>query len=217
MFPLNTAIGPGVTLPLHIFEPRYRALVHDLLENPEPHRRQFGMIALRDGHEIATEGISAFHEVGVIVGLRHAEMIDDGRFNIVVRGEQRFRLLALDASAPLLRAQVEPMQDPDLDVPAELAAAVARDLARYASRIGLPDAQTASIEAAVGIDANAASYGAAAMLVIPSDERQRLLEANDAVERLSLMRMILAREIGLIEALRAIPALDPHLTEVSMN
>ncbi len=69
LFPLGTVLFPGLLLPLHIFEDRYRKLVRDLLAGPEP--RRFGVIAIRKGRETGIGGISALHEVGCTATLRH--------------------------------------------------------------------------------------------------------------------------------------------------
>jgi len=62
LFPLGTVLYPGLVLPLHIFEERYRQLVRDLLEGPEP--REFGVIAIRKGRETGVDGVSALYETG---------------------------------------------------------------------------------------------------------------------------------------------------------
>ena len=62
MFPLSTVLFPGMRLPLHIFEPRYRQLIQDLLAGPQPGR--FGVIAIRKGRETGVDGISALYEIG---------------------------------------------------------------------------------------------------------------------------------------------------------
>ena len=62
LFPLGTVLYPGLLLPLNIFEERYRQLVRDLLDGPEP--RRFGVIAIRKGRETGVDGISALYQVG---------------------------------------------------------------------------------------------------------------------------------------------------------
>jgi Lon protease-like protein len=62
LFPLGTVLYPGLVLPLHIFEERYRQLVRDLLEGPEP--QEFGVIAIRKGRETGVDGVSALYEIG---------------------------------------------------------------------------------------------------------------------------------------------------------
>src|SRR5216683_4389724 len=105
LFPLGTVLYPGLLLPLHIFEERYRQLVRDLLEGPEP--RRFGVIAIREGRETGADGVSALYEVGCTATLRQVSEHDDGRFDIVVVGTQRFRLGGLDHSRPYLQGETD--------------------------------------------------------------------------------------------------------------
>ena len=105
LFPLGTVLFPGLLLPLHIFEERYRQLVQDLLDGPEP--RRFGVIAIRKGRETGIEGVSSLYEVGCTATLRETEEHDDGGFDLVTVGTQRFRLDALDESRPYLQGEVE--------------------------------------------------------------------------------------------------------------
>src|SRR4249920_379422 len=105
LFPLGTVLYPGLLLPLHIFEERYRQLVRDLLEGQEP--RDFGVIAIRKGRETGVDGISALYQIGCTTRLRRVMRHDDGRFELVTVGVQRFRLLGLDHSRPYLQGEIE--------------------------------------------------------------------------------------------------------------
>src|SRR5215471_3319432 len=105
LFPLGTVLFPGLLLPLHIFEDRYRQLVRDLTDGPEP--RQFGVIAIRQGRETGVDGIQALHEIGCTATLRQVKPLDDGRYDVVTVGARRFRLAGLDDSRPYLRGQVD--------------------------------------------------------------------------------------------------------------
>ena len=69
LFPLSAVLFPGMRLPLHIFEERYRVLVTDLLAKPEP--RRFGVIAIRNGREVGADGVTALHEVGCVAAVPH--------------------------------------------------------------------------------------------------------------------------------------------------
>ncbi len=62
LFPLGTVLFPGLLLPLHIFEERYRQLVRDLVRQPEP--RRFGVVAIREGRETGIDGVAALYEIG---------------------------------------------------------------------------------------------------------------------------------------------------------
>ena len=111
LFPLGTVLFPGLLLPLHIFEDRYRQLVHELLDGPEP--RRFGVIAIRKGRETGIEGVSSLYEVGCTATLRETEEHDDGRFDLVTVGTERFRLEPLDESRPYLQGDVEFLAEDD--------------------------------------------------------------------------------------------------------
>ena len=92
LFPLGLVLYPGVMLPLHIFEERYRRLVRGLLDQQDG-TRVFGVVAIKAGREVGTEGITALHEIGCTAELRFAEAYQDGRFDIIATGTTRFRLL----------------------------------------------------------------------------------------------------------------------------
>ena len=109
IFPLpNVVLFPHVFLPLHIFEPRYRAMVADALEGD----RIIGMSLLKPGWEDDYEGRPAVYPVGCAGLITHAERMPDGRFNIVLRGLEKFRVLGEDTSKPYRLAHVEPLDEP---------------------------------------------------------------------------------------------------------
>ena len=105
LFPLGAVLYPGMLLPLHIFEERYRELVRDLLDGPEP--RRFGVIAIRKGRETGIDGVQSLYEIGCTAVLRRVDQHEDGRYDIVAVGTERFRLLGLDETRPYLRGEVE--------------------------------------------------------------------------------------------------------------
>ena len=108
IFPLpNVVLFPNVFLPLHIFEPRYRAMVRDALAGD----RIIGMTLLKPGYEADYEGRPAVYAVGCAGVVTHAEPLDDGRFNIVLRGIEKFRVLDEDRSRPYRIATVEPLRE----------------------------------------------------------------------------------------------------------
>ena len=91
LFPLpNVELFPNVFLPLHIFEPRYRRMVSDALEGD----RIIGMVLLRPGWEADYEGRPPVYPIGCAGLITHAEPLSDGRYNIVLRGLEKFRLVA---------------------------------------------------------------------------------------------------------------------------
>jgi len=106
LFPLpNVVLFPNVFLPLHIFEPRYREMVADAVASD----RMIGMVLLRPGWDRDYEGMPPVYPVGCSGVITHVEALADGRFNIVLRGLERFRIVDEDRTRSYRRAQVEPV------------------------------------------------------------------------------------------------------------
>jgi hypothetical protein len=103
LFPLNTVLCPGIALPLHIFEDRYRALVKHCLETTSP----FGIVLIREGREVGAGTIS-FTGIGTIAEIRDAGRDDEGRYELLVVGTRRFEIQrVLSTRRPYLVAEVE--------------------------------------------------------------------------------------------------------------
>jgi uncharacterized protein len=220
LFPLNTPLVPGLVLPLHIFEPRYRALVEELQAIPDEDAREFGIIAVRDGHDVARDGVRALYPVGTATILRQAERLDDGRYEIVTTGSRRFRVVEVDESQPLLRAEVDFLDDISDSADALVASQVSRRFGQYRAALSGQVYDTVVVEDdddELPTDPTVLSYLVTAAMVLPTDERQRLLAAPTTEARLVLARSLLTRETALISALSAVPALDVPGVEPSAN
>jgi Lon protease-like protein len=108
VFPLpNVVLFPSVFLPLHIFEPRYRKMVDDALNGD----RIIGMLLLRPGWEGNYEGRPAVYAIGCAGVITHAERLTDGRFNIVLRGMEKFRVISEQNDQLYRVAAVEPIPE----------------------------------------------------------------------------------------------------------
>src|SRR4051794_23263853 len=108
IFPLpNVVLFPNVFLPLHIFEPRYRQMVEDALKGD----RIIGMVLLRPGWEGDYEGRPAVYPVGCAGLITHAERLPDGRFNIVLQGIEKFRILDEDDSKTYRLARIDSIEE----------------------------------------------------------------------------------------------------------
>jgi len=108
LFPLpNVVLFPNVFLPLHIFEPRYREMVADAAASD----RMIGMALLRPGWERDYEGRPPIYPIGCSGVMTHVERLGDGRYNIVLRGLERFRILEEDHERSYRRAVVEPLHE----------------------------------------------------------------------------------------------------------
>lgn len=124
LFPLpTTVLFPNVFLPLHIFEPRYRDMVADALDGD----RLIGMVLLRPGYQNDYEGRPAVYPTGCIGVITHAARLDDGRFNIVLRGVERFRIVEEDRRCSYRRAIYETLAERPLTSQDRAAVAGLRD------------------------------------------------------------------------------------------
>ena len=111
IFPLpNAVLFPNVFLPLHIFEPRYRELIADALASD----RLIGMVLLRPGWERDYEGRPPVYPIGCSGVITHVERLQDGRYNIVLRGLERFRIVSEDQTKSYRRAATEPLLERQL-------------------------------------------------------------------------------------------------------
>jgi Lon protease-like protein len=112
IFPLpNVVLFPNVFLPLHIFESRYRAMVKDALAAD----RIIGMVLLQPGYEANYEGRPLVYPVGCAGVITHSEALPDGRYNIVLRGLEKFRMVGEDSSQPYRIAHIEPVPEVTTD------------------------------------------------------------------------------------------------------
>ena len=216
LFPLGSVLYPGLVLPLHIFEQRYRQLVADLLAGDEP--RQFGVIAIRRGRETGIDGVSALYETGCTAVVRQVERYEDGRYELITVGAERFRLVALGDQAPYFRADVEFLPDGPGDE-AEAAAAVQ-------PCSSLPRLPRLAIETRRRRGQSARPARRAGAAVIPScggrgrvdlPVKQALLDEPDASRRLAAERALLARETQLLRSLTAAPAPGLRYSPYSQN
>jgi Lon protease-like protein len=124
LFPLpNVTLFPATQLPLHIFEPRYRAMVTDALES----ERLIGMVMLRPGWESQYEATPRVYTVGCAGFITHADRLPDGRYNIILRGMEKFRIvqerIARTGAERYRIAQIDPISE----TPAQRGAAALRD------------------------------------------------------------------------------------------
>ncbi len=216
LFPLGTVLYPGLVLPLHIFEERYRELVRDLLAGPEP--RRFGVIAIREGRETGIAGVRALYSVGCTATLRQVDEEDDGKYNLVTVGTDRFRLLRLDDSRAYLQAEVEVLADETGDeASAGLAVRAVQEAflsylevlaQRGATRVNVPELPDEPL---------LLSYVVAASMVVDLTEKQALLAEPDALQRLNAERALLIKETTLLRTLTSMPAADLRNTPYSPN
>jgi uncharacterized protein len=218
LFPLSTVLFPGMRLPLHIFEERYRLLVTQLREQPEP--RQFGVIAIRKGREVGADGITALYDVGCVATVRQITAHADGRYDLATVGAERFRLLRVDDSLPYFRAEVELLKDETVtDKDEALAFAVNRVQAGFRGYLNALADRGGSVISVADLPDEAVllSYVVGAAMIIDLPERQSLLAAPAALDRLRLERSLLVRETAMLRATTSRPAPDYAFEQFSQN
>ena len=215
LFPLGLVLLPGLLLPLHVFEERYRVLVRELLELPEDERR-FGVVAIRSGREVGEDGATALHEVGCVAQLRRVTPYDDGRFDIVTTGAERFRLTGVETDRPYATGLVELLPDElgPADEAALLDRAVRAAFVDYVAALGQASGDEAEVPE-LPDSSLVLSYLVAAAVVVDLEDRQRLLAEPDGVARLRAELALLRRESTLLRTLTAAPA--PELTRTPVN
>ncbi len=218
LFPLGLVLLPGLLLPLHVFEDRYRDLVRDLLELPEEARR-FGVVAIREGREVGADGVTALHEVGCVARLRRVTPYDDGRFDIVATGAQRFRLTGLADGTSYATGLVEWLPDElgRADEAALLDRAVRTAFRAYLVALAQARGDDSPDVGDLPGDSLVLSYVVAASVVVDLQDRQRLLAEADGVARLRAELALLRREATLLRTLTALPAPELARTPISPN
>jgi uncharacterized protein len=211
---------PGTSLPLHVFEPRYRQLTIDLVTGTVP-GKEFGVIAVREGWAPDHDGIHGLHRVGCTAELRDVRKLPDGRFDIVTRGSRRFRLMELDErSRPYLVGTVEWLPDVPDDATGEDSLLGLTSAARAAHQRYCRTAWQAEEwrEPALDVDSDTLPHLLAADCLLPMRDRQLLLEQTCPTRRLRMVRALLYREATLLSELRAVPApLSSYAVEYSDN
>jgi len=220
LFPLGTVLVPGLVLPLHIFEPRYRRLMADL-QTRRDDDRAFGVVAVREGWEVGEEGVTAMYDVGTLAVVREMVPYPDGRFDVVTNGDARFRILSLaESDAPYLMAEVEWLAEdaPGDDAEAAiLSAGVGRRFDTYRAAVAAAGAVEAAQMADLPDDPRILSYLVAVAMVLDLSDRQLLLEAATTTDRLRIEVALLARETMLMTELPSLPAVDLARTISGLN
>src|SRR5471030_1962655 len=197
LFPLpNVVLFPNVFLPLHIFEPRYREMVADALASD----RMIGMVLLRQGWDRDYEGRPPIYPIGCSGVLTHAERLPDGRYNLVLRGIERFRILEEDHALSYRRAVVEPLREPPPDA-AELTA-IRNQRSKLESMLGPNQSSAGDPKMPASMSDEDLVNALAQYLDLEPLEKQALLEkdclrsrAESLVELLE-MKIMMARTPG---------------------
>lgn len=187
IFPLsNVVLFPRVKSPLHLFEPRYRQLARDVLQG----ERRIGMVVVRPEHVDEMPGDPPIYPVGCAGVITESHRLPDGRYNLVLLGEQRVRVVAEEprVESRLYRvARVVRLQDsyPDADRArvARLRAAIGADIGVLIRRAQPDRSHAFDPELFAGVDDETFVNAVANAFAFPAEEKQALLEAEGISER----------------------------------
>jgi Lon protease-like protein len=182
VFPLTGALlFPRAQLPLHLFEPRYRALITDALARD----RRIGMVQPREGGD---DRRPALYDVGCVGRIAQFEALDDGRFNIVLEGITRFRILSeMDVATPFRQVQASFDDYDDTAEPDPLASVLRADLERESRRFADARGYQLDWDAVARLDDESLVNGIAQIAPFDAVAKQALLEAKTIVDRADLI------------------------------
>ncbi len=190
MFPLGTVLLPHMVLPLHIFEPRYRVLLHDVLD-AEDSQREFGVTLITRGHEVG--GGDQRAEVGAVARILQAQELEDGRWIVVAVGTRRIRVQRWLPEDPYPVAEVEELPSaPPATGAAELLTELEPQLRRSLAMLSELGEEGVPSTFELANDPEEASWQAAVILPFNPYDAQRILETDEVTDRLRLISSLVA-------------------------
>ena len=194
MFPLGSVLFPSLVLPLHLFEPRYRALIREVLDGD----REFGVCLIERGAEVGGDDVRT--AIGTVARVHEAEELPDGRWAVIAVGVRRIRIERWLPDDPFPRAEVVDLPDPvpsDSEV-AVLPEVVARLRTALARAAELGDTTTpATVE--LSTDPVLASHQASALAPIATIDQHALLAADTVGLRLARLHDLLGDALELLD------------------
>jgi Lon protease-like protein len=235
LFPLGTVLFPGLVLPLHIFEERYRSMIRDLVTDREP--GEFGVVAIRRGWEVErvlpggpptepgsgpaveTAGLLdaasgsqqadapslTLYEVGCTAEIRQLTERPDDRYDLVTVGRRRFKITSVDRESKPY-LQAEVEWMPESTGEYGRADALAPGvLALFQRYLRLMRVDSEQVGEQLPDDPTVLSYLVGATAALTLDDRQSLLAAAETTDRLRAERKLLSREVALLAQVRAVP------------
>ena len=177
LFPLNVVLFPGMSLPLRIFEERYKLMIGECLDAEEP----FGVLLIREGPEVG--GSAKPHLVGTTARITDVERVEEGRMNLSTTGDKRFRLVETLQETPYLKGKVQYFSEETGDLDQGMLDQARQLFGEYIR--GLAGLRGGWIrEADVPLEPRPLSYSIAHYLELPTQAKQRLLELPFTGERL---------------------------------
>jgi Lon protease-like protein len=188
LFPLNTVLFPGMRMPLHIFEDRYKTMIRECIEENAP----FGVLLIKSGSEVGAGAVP--YEVGTTARVLQVEYLDDGRMNIFTIGEQRFRVVNFTTSHPYLQGEVEFIDQEAADGASDLLPKARAMFAEYLKTyMALGNQWIREVDLPEG--AGEAGDYIAARTDVPPHLKQELLEQLSPSQRLRRELEIITEEL----------------------
>jgi uncharacterized protein len=197
MFPLGAVLVPGMVLPLHVFEPRYRRLVRDCLGGAG----EFGVVLIQRGSEVGGGDVRT--DIGTVARIGRADELPDGRWVVVAVGDRRVRVERWLDDDPYPRAEVADWPDDPGTVPDELPEAIGAIEAQLRRAAGLLvelGDPAPPVDLSLADDPVTAGYQAVALAPFGPADRQELLAAPSVGARFDALRENLVEAIELLEA-----------------
>ncbi len=191
LFPLkNVVLFPGMMLPLHIFELRYREMINRCIDEKSP----FGVVLIDEGQEVG--GDAQPHRIGTAARIMRVDRLDDGCMNITAVGTQRFRVLELNRSHSYLSGKVSqfPLLNGATKQATDLAQRVRPQVLDYVDLLAKASSTNLRLDRLPEDPLTLAFLIAIALQVKPAD-KQKLLEQSGIPEMLALEAHLIAREI----------------------
>ena len=177
----------------------------------QPQPWSFGVVAIREGYEVGSASVKSLYDVGCAAVIQQVEQFPDGRYALLLMGDRRFRVVALDESQPYLQAEVEFFDEGSSHHASDLDDSVRRQFADCCEALG-----ASSIRDSLPAEPTQLSYVVASTMLIALGDRQELLETPETAQRLQVEAGLLARELGLIRT-GTVPVAPPRLPPSSMN
>lgn len=215
MFPLGSVLFPGQSIPLYVFEERYRALVRDLMQLDDPAQRLFGTVAIREGYEVGDTGAQSLYRVGCLVQLTEVDQRPDGSYDVVGVCRTRLRLNRLESGAEYPVGEITELDSGEGNVPTDVVNRALRSFTHY--RETLSQWRDDPFEGRLPTDPHYLSWTLAALTPLPLSDRQALLEADTSYERLSLVTSLIDDELSAMRAIPSLPATEVARTRWSPN
>ena len=213
LFPLSTVLLPGLPLPLHIFEPRYRQLLADIRSDDA--LGSFGVVALRSGSEVGTPQRIDLEDVGTVAEIVEVQAYPDGRADVLAVGSRRFRIDAVvSTGTPYLRAEVEELPERDGELTDAHPALAIRLYEQFRDALDQLTGQLREDE--LPTDPNLLSYHLAGALPLSGPDKQMLLALPTAADRLLAEIRLLRREVRLVQSTRSV-AIAPSVLRIGAS